>query len=96
VGADEAVLNTVREKKKKNPPKRNILQKNKNLTKDSSLLLHAIHSPFYCMTDFKENHTVFFTGFKNPHKKIRETKKLESIHKYVTCVLSPASEACEL
>jgi hypothetical protein len=28
---------------------------------------------------FKENHTVlFFSGFKNPHKKIHETRKLES------------------
>ncbi len=28
-----------------------------NLTKDSSLLLHAIHSPFY-LANFKENHTL--------------------------------------
>jgi hypothetical protein len=44
------------------------------LTKDSSLLVHAIHSPFY--SGFKENHTLLW--FKNPYKKIRETRKLES------------------
>jgi hypothetical protein len=33
-----------------------------NLTKDSSILLHAIHSPFYL--DFKE--TILYSGFKNP------------------------------
>jgi hypothetical protein len=42
-----------------------------NLTKGSSLLLHAI---------LKE--IIFFSGFKNPHKKIRETKQLEPIHEW--------------
>jgi hypothetical protein len=41
-----------------------------NLTKDLGLL-HAIHIPFY---------TALFFGIKNPDKKIRETRKLESIH----------------
>ncbi len=49
-----------------------------NLTEDSSLLLHAIHSSFY-LADLKKN--ILFSGFKNPYKKIRETRKLESIHK---------------
>jgi hypothetical protein len=41
-------------------------------------LLHAIRSPFYC--GFKENHTLLW--FKNPYKKIRETRKplIYSIH----------------
>jgi hypothetical protein len=38
-----------------------------NLTNDSSLLLNA-----------KENHTLLW--FKNPYKKIFETRKLEFIH----------------
>jgi hypothetical protein len=29
-------------------------------TKDSSLLLHAIHSPFYRQVDFKENYTLLW------------------------------------
>ncbi len=48
-----------------------------NLTKDSSPLLHAIHSPLYWRIVKK---IIFFSGFKNPYKKIRETRKLESIH----------------
>jgi hypothetical protein len=48
-----------------------------NLTKELSLLLHAIHSPFYWRI-LKKN--VLFSGFKNPYKKIRETRKLQSIH----------------
>jgi hypothetical protein len=47
-----------------------------NLTNDSSLLLHAIHSPFYRLI-LQKNYTFF--GFKNPYKKICETRKLESI-----------------
>ncbi len=48
-----------------------------NLTKYSSILLHAIHSPFYL--DFKE--IVLYSGFNNPYKKIQtETRKLESVH----------------
>jgi hypothetical protein len=47
-----------------------------NLTKNSSLLLHAIHSPFYWRILKK---TILFFGFKNT-KKIRETRKLEYIH----------------
>ncbi len=44
-----------------------------NLTKDSSLLLYAIHSPFYWRILKK---TILFSSFKNPYGKIRETKKL--------------------
>jgi hypothetical protein len=44
--------------------------------KDSSLWLHAIHSPFYWRILKK---TTLFFGFKNT-KKIRETRKLEYIH----------------
>ncbi len=40
-----------------------------NLTKDSSLLLHAIHSPFYWWI-FKN-----FSGFKTPYKKNPRNKK---------------------
>jgi hypothetical protein len=50
-----------------------------NLTKDSSLFLSAIHRDIL-LADFKENYTVLFSGFTNPYKKIRVTKKLESIH----------------
>jgi hypothetical protein len=48
-----------------------------NLRKDSNLLLHAIHSPIYWRILKK---TMFFSGFKNPHRKIRETGKLRSKH----------------
>ncbi len=37
-----------------------------NFTKDSSILLHAIHSPFYWRNLKK---TILFSGFKNPNKK---------------------------
>ena len=47
-----------------------------NFTKDSSLLLQAIHSPFYSRILKK---TILFLGFKNPYEKICETRKLESI-----------------
>jgi hypothetical protein len=47
------------------------------LTKDSSLLIRAIHSPFYRRISKK---TVLFSGFKNPYKKTRAARKLESIH----------------
>jgi hypothetical protein len=43
-------------------------------------LLHAIHSPFYLWILKK---TILFSGFKNPYKKIRETRKLESIHRWL-------------
>jgi hypothetical protein len=46
-----------------------------NLTKDSSLLLHAIHSLFYCYWRILKK-TILFSGFKNPYKKIRETRRL--------------------
>ena len=42
-----------------------------NLSKDSSLA-HAIHSPFYWRNLIK---TMILSGFKNPYKKIRETRK---------------------
>jgi hypothetical protein len=46
-----------------------------NLTKDLNFLLHAIHSPFYWRILKK---TILYSGFKIP-KKIRKTRKLESI-----------------
>jgi hypothetical protein len=48
-----------------------------NLTKESSLLLHAIHSAFYWRILKK---TILFPDLKKPLKKIRGTKKLESNH----------------
>ncbi len=50
-----------------------------NWTKDSSLLLTAIQSPFYWRILKK---TIFFPGFKNPYNKIPETWKHESIHEH--------------
>ncbi len=47
-----------------------------NLTKDSSLLFHAFHSPFYCQILKK---TILYSGFKNTYKKIREARKFEFI-----------------
>jgi hypothetical protein len=49
------------------------------LKKDSSLLLRAIHSLFYWRILKK---SMLFSGFKCPYKKIRETRKLESVHEY--------------
>jgi hypothetical protein len=37
-----------------------------SLTRDSSLLLHAIHSPFYLRIKKK---TILYSGFKNTYKK---------------------------
>jgi hypothetical protein len=48
-----------------------------NFTKDSSLLVHAISQSLLRIL----KKTRLF-GFKNPDKKIRETRTLESIHKY--------------
>jgi hypothetical protein len=48
-----------------------------DLTKDSSLLLHAIHIPFYWWILMK---IILLPGFKNPYKKILDTRKLEYIH----------------
>jgi hypothetical protein len=51
-----------------------------NLTKDPSLLLHAIHTfhnPFYRRILKK---TILYSGFNNPYNKIRETRKLDSMH----------------
>jgi hypothetical protein len=45
-----------------------------SLTKDSSLLLHVIHSPFYLRI---LKNPILLSGFNNPYKKIRETRKLE-------------------
>ncbi len=50
-----------------------------NLTKGSSLLLHAVHSSLYWQILKKP---ILFSGLKNPYKKIRETRKLESIREY--------------
>jgi hypothetical protein len=47
---------------------------NINLTKYLNLLFHAIHSPFYWWK------TILFSGFTNPCKKIRKTRKIVSIH----------------
>jgi hypothetical protein len=47
------------------------------LTKDSSILIHAFHSLFNWQILQK---TIPYSGFKTPYKKIRETRKLESIH----------------
>ncbi len=47
-----------------------------NFTKDSSLLLHAIHSLFYWRI-LKKN--ILFSGFKNPYKKFHEKKKISSL-----------------
>jgi hypothetical protein len=45
-----------------------------SLTKDSSLLLHVIRSPFYWRILKKP---ILLSGFNNPYQKIRETRKLE-------------------
>ncbi len=42
-----------------------------NLTKDSSLLLHAFHSPFYWRILQK---TILYSGFKNPYEKSSKQK----------------------
>ncbi len=47
-----------------------------SLTKDSSLLLHAIHSPFYWRILRK---TILYSGFKNPYKKNPRNKKNSSL-----------------
>ncbi len=51
-----------------------------NLTrqKTPSHLLHAIHSPFSWRI-IKTPYSAFISGLKNPYKKIRETRKVESI-----------------
>ncbi len=46
------------------------------LTKDSSIFLHAFHSPFYWRILKKSK---LFSGFKNPYKN-PWNKELESIH----------------
>jgi hypothetical protein len=48
-----------------------------NLTKDASILLCAIHSPFQGLI-FKK--TMLYSGFKNIYKNICETRKIVSIH----------------
>jgi hypothetical protein len=50
-----------------------------NLTKDLSLLLYAIHSLFYWRILKK---SILFSGFKNPYRKIRKTRKLQSINEH--------------
>ncbi len=42
-----------------------------NITKNSSLLLHALHSPFYWRVLKK---TILFSGYKNPYKNPRDKK----------------------
>jgi hypothetical protein len=39
--------------------------------------LHAVHSLFYWRI---LQETILYSGFKNPYKKIRETRKLETIY----------------
>jgi hypothetical protein len=46
-----------------------------SLTKDSRLLLHAIHSPLYWRILKK---TMLFSVFKNPYQKIHESRKIDS------------------
>jgi hypothetical protein len=48
-----------------------------NLTKDSRLLIYAIHRPFYWRILKK---TILYSGLKNTYKKIRETRKLDTIN----------------
>jgi hypothetical protein len=50
-----------------------------NLAKDSSLLLHTIHSHFYWRILKK---LILFSGFKTHYKKFYETRKLGSLHEY--------------
>ncbi len=45
-----------------------------SLTEDSSLLLHAIHSPFYGRI-LKES--ILYSGFSNPYQKIRERRTVK-------------------
>jgi hypothetical protein len=47
------------------------------LTKDSSLLIHAIKSAFYWRVLRK---TILYSGFKKSIKQIRETKRLRSVN----------------
>ncbi len=55
-----------------------------NLTKDSILELHAFHSPF-CWRILTI--TILYSGFKKRYKKIRETRKLESILRILAFML---------
>jgi hypothetical protein len=48
-----------------------------NLTKDSSLLLRAIHGLLHWWILQK---TILYCSFKTPYNKIRNTRKLESFH----------------
>jgi hypothetical protein len=48
-----------------------------NITKDSSSLFRAIHSPFYWRISKK---TILFSGFKNPYKKSAKQENFEPIH----------------
>ncbi len=49
-----------------------------SLTKDSSLFLHAIQSPFYCRI-LKKTILYTYSSFDNPYKEIRETIKLKPV-----------------
>jgi hypothetical protein len=48
-----------------------------NFKKHSSLVLHVIHSSFYRRI---LQEIILYSGFKNPDKKISETRKLDCIH----------------
>jgi hypothetical protein len=50
-----------------------------NFTKDSSVLLRTIHSPFYWRILQK---VILFSGFKNPYQKIHETRKLNAVQEF--------------
>ncbi len=51
-----------------------------NLTKDSSVLLHAIHSPFHWQIFRK---TILFSGFKSPYIKIHEKRELNLFMNFI-------------
>jgi hypothetical protein len=48
-----------------------------NVKKDSSLLLHAVHSPFYWRI---LRRTILYSGYKNTFKKSANKRKLEFVH----------------
>jgi hypothetical protein len=61
------------------------------LIKDSSLLVPAVHCPFYWRI---LNKTILFSGFKNSYEKIRETRILESIHDIMFAGKVDPQETC--
>ncbi len=51
-----------------------------NLTADSSLLFHAICSPFYWRILKKPKH---FSGFKNPYKKFAKQESSTVVYSFI-------------